>query len=440
MEQATVNREQPGISSDERRRDGRFIRVLVADDEEMVVDVLRALVGSDPSLRFVGAAHDAERAIDLVLAEQPDVVLLDVRMPGGGGMRATREITERSPSTKIIGLSAHRDADVVIGMIAAGAHGYVPKGDPTEKILRTIHRVAGRRAPKASGGPRLTLVPPDQPRRDERAAIVARTILDGAVTVEYRLIVEADTLRPVGLEAMPRVVTLPHRSYDAWCAEARSVGLLADLELTAFREARLALRGLPDDVFMEIEVSPFTASEPRFRRSIQGSSTSRTVLAFSPLVASGDVPIDDIDFPEVLASLRARGVRVAAIEAGSGMGGLHHLSTLAPDFVRLDTTLTRSIDGSFTSHAVVAAVVACANQVGARVIAAGVETEEQLAEIRSLGVQLVQGPLLGDPIPVSEVCDRSRWSRVSSSSPVPGPIPAGDVAPSSISPPGADAR
>ena len=188
-------------------------------------------------------------------------------------------------------------------------------------------------------------------------------------------------------------MTLPHRSYDAWCADARSVGLLADLELAAFREARLGLRDVPDDIFLKIEVSPSTASEPRFRRSIQGSSTSRTVLAFSPVVASGDVPIDDVDFAEVLESLRTRGVRVAATDAGTGMQGLHHLSALAPDFVRLDTTLTRSVDGSFPSHAVVAAVVACARQVGARVIAAGVDTEEQLEEIRSLGVQLVQGPL-----------------------------------------------
>lgn len=440
MEQATVHRDQADISqaaSGDKGRNQRFIRVLVADDEEMVVDVLRALVGSDPSLRFVGAAHDAERAIDLVLEHQPDVVLLDVRMPGGGGLRATREISERSPSTKIIGLSAHRDADVVIGMIAAGAHGYVPKGDPTEKILRTIHRVAGGRLPKTGGGAHLALVSPEQPRRDERAATVARAILDGAVTVELQPIVDLDTMKPVGLNALPRLVTLPHRSYDAWCADARSVGLLADLELTAFREARLALRDVPDDVFLEIEVSPFTASEPRFRRSIQGSSTSRTVLAFSPLVAIGDTRIDDVDFAEILATMRARGVRVAVPDAGTGLQGLEHISTLAPDFVRLDTTLTRFVDDSFSSHAVVAAVVACATQVGGRVIAAGVETEEQLGEIRNLGIQLAQGPLLGEPMAISELRERFPASaRSASSSAAREPMDARDVAPSHISPPG----
>ncbi|HEX6581106.1 MAG TPA: response regulator, partial [Actinomycetota bacterium] len=97
------------------------IRVLVADDEETVVDVLRALIGSDPSLRFVGAAHTAEDAIEMTARERPDVVLLDVRMPGGGGLRATREITKRCAPTKVVALSAHQDSDTVIGMISAGA-------------------------------------------------------------------------------------------------------------------------------------------------------------------------------------------------------------------------------------------------------------------------------------------------------------------------------
>ena len=74
------------------------------------------------------------------MRERPDVVLLDVRMPGGGGLRATREITRRCAPTKVVALSAHEDSDTVIGMISAGASAYVPKGDSTDKILRTIHR------------------------------------------------------------------------------------------------------------------------------------------------------------------------------------------------------------------------------------------------------------------------------------------------------------
>ena len=113
-------------------RDGSLaeIRVAIADDEETVVDVLRTLIGSDPTLRFVGAANDAEAAIDVALRERPDVILVDVRMPGGGGVRAVREITKRCPPTKIVALSAHEDANTVIGMISAGAHGRIDRKDP----------------------------------------------------------------------------------------------------------------------------------------------------------------------------------------------------------------------------------------------------------------------------------------------------------------------
>jgi EAL domain-containing protein (putative c-di-GMP-specific phosphodiesterase class I)/CheY-like chemotaxis protein len=389
----------------EKALDPAAIRVLVADDEETVVDVLRALVGSDPSLRFVGAANDAEQAIEMVVRERPDVVLLDVRMPGGGGMRAAREISRRCPPTKIVALSAHEDADTVIGMIGAGAHGYVPKGDSTDKILRSIHRAVGERRPSHEEKPHLTLVAPLS-RRDQRAAGVARAIIGGAVTTEFGPIVDIGTGRMVGLEVQPRVATLPHRSYDAWCADAQAVGVLMDLELAAFREGRLALRELPDDIFLEFEMSPFTASEARFRRSIQKTVAHRIVLGFSPLVGAGGVRINDVDFAETLEGLRARGIRVAATDAGTGLSGLGHLTSLSPHYVRLDRTLTRSVDRSFSNHSIVAAVVACATQLGARVIAAGVTSEQQLEEMRRLGVHLVQGPHVGESFHLSELHDR----------------------------------
>jgi DNA-binding NarL/FixJ family response regulator len=69
------------------------IRVLVADDEETVRDVLEALLGSEPEIDLIGFAADTETAIELACKELPDVALVDVRMPGGGGPRATREIS-----------------------------------------------------------------------------------------------------------------------------------------------------------------------------------------------------------------------------------------------------------------------------------------------------------------------------------------------------------
>ena len=379
------------------------IRVLVADDEETVVDVLRALIGSDPSLHFVGAAHNAEDAIEMAARERPDVVLLDVRMPGGGGLRATREITKRCAPTKVVALSAHQDSDTVIGMISAGASAYVPKGDPTEKILRTIHRAMDADYVAEESGPQLTLVSPMLPRRTQQRTAVARAILDGVITAEFEPIAELATGRIVGLDARPRVATLPHRSFDAWLADAEGADLLLDFELSAFRATVSVLPLIPEDLFLEFEVTQSTATEGRFRRAIRGSVAPRVVLGFSPLAPAAAAELEAADPGGILATLRARGIRIAARDAGPGFESLRHLSNLSPDLARLDPTLIRSLGQTFSSHSVVAAVVACAGDVGARLIAPAVESEEQLHELRNLGVELVQGPIVGEPIPFSEL-------------------------------------
>jgi DNA-binding NarL/FixJ family response regulator len=394
-------------SSTERVEETSPIRVLVADDEETVVDVLRALIGSDPSLRFVGAAHNAEDAIELTVRERPDVVLLDVRMPGGGGLRATREITKRCAPTKVVALSAHEDSDTVIGMISAGASAYVPKGDSTDKILRTIHRTIDANYQLAEQQPQLTLISPMLPRRTQQSTAVAKAILEGAITAEFEPIADLATGRIVGLDARPRVATLPHRSYDTWLADAEAADLLLDVEMAAFRASVSALPMIPEDLFLEFEVTQSTATEGRFRRAIRRPTASRIVLGFSPLATTHAPALEAADPGGVLATLRGRGVRIASRDAGPGVASLRHLSLLSPEIARLDETLVRTLGQSFSSHSIVAAVSACASDVGARLIAPGVTSQEQLDELLNLGVELVQGPLVGDPIPLSELGDQA---------------------------------
>lgn len=399
-----------GSSTAEGAEETSPIRVLVADDEQTVVDVLRALIGSDPSLRFVGAAHNAEDAIELAVRERPDVVLLDVRMPGGGGLRAAREISKRCAPAKVVALSAHEDSDTVIGMISAGASAYVPKGDSTDKILRTIHRAIDENYAAADQSRQLTVISPLLPRRTQQSTAVAKAILDGAITVEFEPIEDLATGRVVGLDARPRVATLPHRSYDHWLADAEAADLLLDTEMVAFRVSVQALSLIPDDLFLEFEVTPSTLMEARFRRAIRRQIGPRIVLGLSPL-APVDARVLGGEGPNgILASLRGRDVRISAREVGPGFAGLRHLSLLSPEVAKLDETLVRSLGKSFSSHSIVAALVACASDVGARLIAPGVTSEEQLRELRNLGVELVQGPIVGEPIPLAELRDeRGMW-------------------------------
>ena len=116
------------------------IRVLVADDEAAVRDALADLISSDASMEVVGTAEDADEAIEIARTQKPDVVLIDVKMPGGGGPRATREIRRESPQTHVVALSAYEDRRTVLEMLREGVAGYIVKGASSDDILRTIRR------------------------------------------------------------------------------------------------------------------------------------------------------------------------------------------------------------------------------------------------------------------------------------------------------------
>lgn len=130
------------------------IRVLVAEDAPVVRRALAALISADPELELVGEAEDAVQAIEMAWITHPDVALIDVKMPGGGGARATREILWRSPQTRVVALSARAERDCVMEMRAAGATRYVLKGTPADQILRTIRECAPRVGPGLVGSAR----------------------------------------------------------------------------------------------------------------------------------------------------------------------------------------------------------------------------------------------------------------------------------------------
>lgn len=116
------------------------IRVLVAEDEEAVREALVDLLSSDAAIEVVGSAKDTDEAIQMATDSKPDVALVDVKMPGGGGARAAREIRANSPQTHVVALSAYEDRRTVLEMLRAGVVGYVVKGTSADEILRTVRR------------------------------------------------------------------------------------------------------------------------------------------------------------------------------------------------------------------------------------------------------------------------------------------------------------
>ena len=114
------------------------LRLLIADDDPVMRLLLEAIVRSDPGLELVGQAEDAEEAIALAEQHRPDVALLDVEMPKGGGLHAAREIHARHPGIRLLALSAHESDDTRAAMHEAGATGYVVKGAAPADVLKAL--------------------------------------------------------------------------------------------------------------------------------------------------------------------------------------------------------------------------------------------------------------------------------------------------------------
>lgn len=119
----------------------RRLSVVISDDDPMVRDALRELLDAEPDFEVVAVARDADEAIDLVERHNPAVVVLDVRMPGGGGGRAAREIRLRSPNTGILALSTFADRGMFREIESAGVGEHLVKGVPNSDIVAAVRRL-----------------------------------------------------------------------------------------------------------------------------------------------------------------------------------------------------------------------------------------------------------------------------------------------------------
>jgi two-component system response regulator DegU len=117
------------------------IRVLIADDHALLREGLRRILELEPDLEVVGEASDGEEALQKAKELLPNVILMDIHMPGMGGLEATRAIREHVPSADIIVLTIHDGDEYVVEMVNAGAKGYVLKDVEPATVVEAIHRV-----------------------------------------------------------------------------------------------------------------------------------------------------------------------------------------------------------------------------------------------------------------------------------------------------------
>ena len=124
-----------------------MIRVVVVDDHAMVRAGLQQLLDGVAEVEVVGSAADGEQAVEVVTAEQPDVVLMDLSMPGTDGVAATRRIRELVPQAQVVIVTSYSDRDRIVGALDAGAVGYLLKDAEPDDILAGVRAAARGESP-----------------------------------------------------------------------------------------------------------------------------------------------------------------------------------------------------------------------------------------------------------------------------------------------------
>ena len=382
------------------------IRVLIADDEPALRIALADLLAHEDHVMLIGTAGDADEAIQIATDQRPDVALVDVKMPAGGGPRAAREITRLSPDTRVIALSAFEDRPTVLEMLRAGAVGYLVKGTAGDEIMGSIEKVMAGGASLSSEviagivhelTRQLRRDESDRETREARRSEIERFVAGEGLSMVFQPIVDITTMDTVGIEALARFHSLPLRPPNEWFAEAVAQALGVRLEVATVTQALEALEQLPVDVYLAVNCSHHAAISPDITRLLEPHA-SRLVLEITEHEA-----VEDYEhLVDALVPLRALGARVAIDDAGAGFASLRHTLQIAPDIVKMDLSLTRGIDADRAKRALASALVSFADDMDMHMVAEGIETEAELATLRELGVPYGQGYFLAEPGPLPE--------------------------------------
>lgn len=217
----------------------------------------------------------------------------------------------------------------------------------------------------------------------------------------------------VGAEALTRFVSSPLRSPDQWFVEADSIGRGPDLEFLALETALLAAADLPAHLYIAVNLSPSACLDPRLSDIVRdsGLNPGRLVVELTEHSAVGDYA----RLTAALAPLRSAGLRIAIDDVGAGFSSMRHILRLSPELVKLDRTMVAGIDNDANLRALCAALVGFASQIGASLVAEGIETNSELAAVTELGVNAGQGYLLGRPSVLP--ADWSHWRQRNRPSP-----------------------
>lgn len=237
-------------------------------------------------------------------------------------------------------------------------------------------------------------------REEARAEELVRRVLDAPDLLRpaFQPIVSLETSAVVGYEALARFAPIPLQPPEAWFQLAARAGLTPELEALALAtELEVAGRRLPQaDAFVSLNVSPLLLADPRIACVLGATPVAPRRLVLE--LTERDEVADYEALRAVVEPYRTRGFRIAIDDAGAGYASMRHITELAPDFVKLDARIIRGLTGDKARQALVRAMTTFVGEIGAQLVAEGVERLDDLdLLIRAGRDMLVQGHAVGRP-------------------------------------------
>jgi EAL domain-containing protein (putative c-di-GMP-specific phosphodiesterase class I)/AmiR/NasT family two-component response regulator len=385
--------------------------ILIVDDHEPNVLLLKKLLEAS-GLNDIEGLTDPRLALRRFDQRRPDLVLLDLHMAHMDGialMEAMLARVDTDDFVPIIIITADGTPDVRQRALSSGAKDFVTKPfDVTEVVLRVGNLLQSRalhvglRQHNASLAAELRsryTTEWERSLHSERRQRIESVLREHSIDTLFQPIVDVRSGDVRGVEALSKFAANPARPPNLWFEEAHRVGLGGRLELLALQTALDQLGVVPEGMFLSVNLSPEAAVDPGLLRYLATSDLERVVIEITEQDRTDSYSKLGISLDE----LRHAGARVAVDDAGAGFAGLQQILELAPDIIKLDITLTRGIDNDPVRRSLTKCLLAFAAEIGASIVAEGIETLAELETVRSLGVTLGQGYLLGKPTTLANI-------------------------------------
>jgi EAL domain-containing protein (putative c-di-GMP-specific phosphodiesterase class I) len=379
------------------------VRELIA----RLVELARSRTGMD--LAWVSSFHEGRQVFDVLagdagrfglaagdsglLADSYCARVVDGRLPNLVTDARTHPVTAGLAATDELGIGSYIGVPIPgpdaepLGMLCCVSTS--PNATAGAPEVRFLELLAAAIAELASDSGTET----DRHRRIRDR--VGRVLRGGHLHSAYQPIVDLQSARIIGAEALARFPAEPRRP-DLWFADAESVGLGIALELAAVRAAISRLDEIPAGIYLSVNASPALLGHHELIDLLSSVDTERVVVELTEHTAVDDYEI----LSTAIDALRRRGARLAIDDVGAGFSSFQHVIRLRPDIIKLDITITRGIDTDLARRGLARGLLGVAHDLGATVVAEGVETQGELDTLVNLGVDAAQGFLLARPGPL----------------------------------------